>query len=119
MPSFTITIPHWHPTPQNAWHGTHWAVRAKAKKADREMIAVYFWDAPVALTKRRLTLTIVLAPGKRGGDPDCYWKSLLDGLSACGALVDDNRKWVELMPVVYERGDAVTWGSRITLEDIE
>jgi hypothetical protein len=102
----TLIIPNWHPATLNSWDGRHWSVRARAKRIDRELLG---WHAraagiPPAKGKRRVSLVIVLAPRQRGGDPDCYWKSLLDSLVAAGLLTDDNRLGCELGTVRFVRG---------------
>lgn len=110
--SWSVLIPDWHPAKLNELLGVHWAVAARRKKADRRMLMVYCHNHGVekATTKRRVDLTITLAPRQRAADPDAYWKTTCDALVACGALVNDSHKWVELAPVRYERG-----GSKSTL----
>lgn len=118
MGTWTVGIPGWHPRRVNEWDGRHWASRSRAKKSDRQVVALCCLAArvPPASCRRRVTLTITLGPRQRGADPDSYWKSLLDALVACGALRDDRKEWVELAPVRYDRGPARA--SRITLEDL-
>lgn len=115
---YTVEITGWHPAKVNQWDGRHWAVRSKLKKADRDTVfwAVRAFGVPAASGKRRVGLTIVLGPRQRAGDPDCYWKSLLDGLVAAGVLVDDNRQGVELEPVRFCRGKCKA--TIITIEDV-
>ncbi|HYH64303.1 MAG TPA: hypothetical protein VD866_06355 [Urbifossiella sp.] len=115
-----VDIPRWHPARVNQLLGGHWARGHKLKSRDRFMVLAYARDAkvPPATGRRRVRLKIVLLPGQRGGDPDCYFKSLLDALTGCGALADDNRQHVELAPVEYERGTRDDWGTVITLEDV-
>jgi Holliday junction resolvase RusA-like endonuclease len=86
------------------------------KSADKEVVAWYMTTVPPATGKRRLLLTIVLGKGQRGGDPDAYYKSLLDALTTCGQLTDDNRQGVELAPVQFVRG--ATPATIIMLEDL-
>lgn len=113
-----VYIPHWHPTPLNRLKG-HWAVAARMKKADRQMVAAYFAGQPKAERKRRRQLTIILAPGRRKCDPDAYDKALNDALVHAGALVNDSDNWLEISPVKYERGSSSTdWGSLIELTDL-
>ena len=114
----TVWIPAWHPARTNELLTVHWAAAGRRKRADKEMVAGYCKQADVlkATGKRRVSLTIVVKPKQRRADPDSHWKSLLDALVACGMLVNDSPKWVELAPVVYER--AADWGTRITLEDV-
>jgi hypothetical protein len=93
-------------------------VRAKAKKGDRELIHYYakMANVPPAASKRRVSLLLTLGPRQRGGDPDAYWKSVLDGLVHCGALKNDTKEWVALGDVEYHRGPQKA--TRITLEDV-
>ena len=132
MATHTLTIADWHPTRLNELVGSHWAVAARLKAQDKALVAHYAHDqgVPRATGKRRVGLTIHLRPKQRAGDPDAYWKSLLDALTAAELLIDDNRQHVELSPVEYVRprkkgrrkGPAANEtpfsGSVITLEDM-
>jgi hypothetical protein len=112
---WTIRIPNWHPTLLNKLLGSHWAQAARMKKADMTIISHAARGIPAADGKRRLLLHIVLEPNQRAGDPDAYWKSLLDGLVHCGALRNDSREWVECEPPTFSRGaEKVTF---VTLEE--
>jgi hypothetical protein len=116
QPRYSVTIPNWHPIKLNELLRGGWRIAHRLKNVDREIVAYAFWSMPKAKGKRRVTMTILLAKGQRAGDPDCYWKSGLDSLVACGALKDDRRQCVELMPVKFER--ATRAATIITLEDI-
>jgi Holliday junction resolvase RusA-like endonuclease len=98
--------------------GGHWAVAARRKKADAQMIAVYGRNVPKAAGKRRVELEIILKPRHRGGDVDSYWKSTLDGLKRAGLIVDDNRQHCEISQPTYSRGTETNWGTVIRLTDI-
>ncbi len=115
---WTITIPDWHPAKLNQLLGD-WRKRERLKKGDRFLVVFYVREhrVPVALGKRRVSLTITLAPRQRAADPDAYWKSLLDALVISGALTNDNRQVVELGPVEFVRGAKVS--TTITLEDLD
>ena len=63
-----------------------------------------------------MSLEITLAPRQRAGDPDAYWKSLLDALVRARLLVDDRRQYVELGAVTFARGKAKR--TVVTLEDL-
>ncbi len=112
-------VPNWHPTRLNDLLGVHWGTAHKRKQADKEMVAAYARMAGITLAKgkRRVRRIITLGPRQRGGDPDCFDKSLLDALVACGALKGDSKEWVELMPVEYATGDEKA--TTVLLEDIE
>lgn len=116
MSTHTVRIDGWHPAILNQWQGRHWSVGAKLKALDRENIAIEFLGTPKAEGKRRVSLSLVLGPKQRGGDPDAYWKSLLDALVNAGQLLDDSKEYVELGSVTYERGKRKA--TIITLEDV-
>lgn len=100
-----IIIENWHPTRLNQLLGCyHWSQANRLKKADAKMLAAYSRHVEKAAGKRRVTLTITMAPKMRCADVDAFWKSLLDGLVRNHLLIDDSPKWCEIMPVVYERG---------------
>jgi hypothetical protein len=100
-----ITIPWWHPVRLNELIGMHWSQIARLKKEDRGKIQAYLREHPIppATGPRRVHLAITLGKGQRGGDPDCYWKGLLDTLVNTKLLVDDSKEYVVLDPVDYIR----------------
>ena len=125
---WTVEIPNWHPIRTNEIVGADWRSVYKRKKEQHFLVAMSFWKAAVPpadrtidnypnRTKRRVTLTIVLGYRQRGGDPDAYWKVLLDSMVKCHVLVDDRKEWVELAPVQYERSEKPA--TIIVLEDLE
>ena len=118
---YLLVIPRWHPTPLNRLLKCHWGTAAKRKRSDWEIVAGHFLAEriPPAEGKRRLSVWLSLRPGQRAADPDAYHKTLLDALTACGALVDDNRQGVELPPVEFFRGTAGDWGTMLVLEDVD
>jgi hypothetical protein len=101
-----ITIPHWHPYRLNQTRGRHWSVEHRLKERDRALIALYAQTAGVAVATgpRRVHLALTLGKGQRGGDPDAYWKGLLDSLVRLYLLIDDSPKYVVLYPVEFARG---------------
>lgn len=113
-----LWIPRWHPARLNDLTGNRFKAN-RLKKADREMIWGYALRERITPAEgpRQVRLLIVLQPGQRGGDVDCYWKSTLDALKHANLLIDDSRKWVSLPPVQYQRGTVEWWGTRITLTD--
>lgn len=112
----TMEIPNWHPARLNQLLG-NWRKAGRLKRADREILTLYSRYKKTATGKRRVSLAIVLGPRQRGGDPDCWWKSTLDGLKHAGMILDDSKERVELGSVTYERGSQKA--TRITLEDLE
>lgn len=115
---WAVMVQGWQPARLNEYVGRHWAVGARKKKFDRELVAACCLGAgvPRAEGKRRVGLVIQLGPRQKGGDPDSYWKTVLDALVACGALVNDNKEGVELLPVEYTRG--ATRATIILLEEV-
>src|SRR5262245_7019908 len=113
-----IRIPNWHPARLNGLMHCHWGTRSRRKRADRQVVSVYakLCHVPKAKHRRRVDLCLTLGPRQRGGDPDAYLKSLLDGLVACGLLTDDNRQGVELGQVTFTRGSVLA--TEITLTDL-
>lgn len=116
---WVIRIDRWHPTRVNQLLNAHWAKRARMKRVDAQLIGASIIGAGVPRfdrARRRVGLQINLGYRQRAGDPDAYWKSLLDGLVECAALVDDSRTWCELVPVIFCR--KAVWGSVIGLSDL-
>ncbi len=105
MSEYVIHIPNWHPHRLNQLLKVHWSDAGRMKAGDMQMIASYGHKAGVtkATGKRRVEMTITLGKGQRGGDNDAYFKSTLDALVRLGYLKDDNRQWLDLEPVKYER----------------
>ncbi len=89
----------------NAMLGRHWAVKAKLKKGDREVVAFYarLHGVPKSVGKRRVSLEVVLTGRQKPLDDDNAFKGCLDALVACGLLVDDSPKWCSLGGVSYSR----------------
>lgn len=108
----------WRPSALNEFADRHWSVRKRAKDGDKAIVALYaqVQGIPRAAGRRRVTLWVGLAKGRRRHDPDAFWKSLLDALTAAGLLVDDGPEWCELAPVQYGRPPEPF--TAITLEDI-
>lgn len=103
--AWVVAIPGWHPTKLNDMLGGHWAKGHRLKGFDAQIVGLCVRGAgvPRAGCRREVTLEIVLGPRMRGGDPDCYWKSLLDALVLCGALKGDSKEHVVCHPVRYSR----------------
>lgn len=117
MASYIFHIPGWHAATVNQLLAKgKWAWTLKKK--DREMVAWYVKMAriPPATGKRRLSLTLIMGHRMRTPDPDGVFKSLLDALVKCGALLDDRKECLELMPVAFER--AKVKATRVELEDL-
>lgn len=117
MPTHRLFIPDWRPARLNTILG-HWAKAGRIKKKDREIVGVYFHleEIPKATGKRRVSLEIVLKGRQKQTDPDAYWKSLLDSLTACGAIVDDSEAYVELAGTTYRNGEPC--GTTIIMADL-
>ena len=113
-----LFVTNWHPARVNQWAGRHWSAKHRLRTSDYEILR---WDSnseevPLAQGKRRVSLEIVLGPRQRAGDPDAYWKLLLDNLKHLGLIRDDSREWLELGTVTFRRGPQRA--TAITLEDV-
>lgn len=113
---WTIEIDDYHPIRLNQLIGCHWATVRRRKDSVYRTLRWRSLDIPRAAGRRRVTLRLTLGPRQRAGDPDAYWKALLDACVRLGLLVDDSRTWVELAPVEFERGERKR--TVIELEDI-
>jgi hypothetical protein len=115
---FQLVIPDWRPALLNTLLGCHRWKRGRLKKCDRQLIGFYarLAGVPKAEGKHRVSLLLTLGPRQRAGDPDAYWKSVLDGLVHAGLLADDNRQGVELGRVAFDRGARME--TTIVLEDV-
>jgi len=105
---WTVEIPEWHPATLNGLIAGHWGKRKRIKSSDAEVLFGHLFRAHVTLAKgkRHLSMTCVLAGRQKVRDDDNCWKSLLDGLTKVGALVDDAPDWISKDPVTFQRGDA-------------
>lgn len=114
-----VRIDRWHPARLNQLINVHWATAARRKKHDAQIVALSVAGAgvPKAESKRRVSLEITLAPRQRAGDPDAYWKSLLDSLVHCGALRNDSHVWLELGGITFARGPIAS--TVICLENVQ
>lgn len=112
-----VEIPGWCPPSINRYYHGHWAERARAKKRAAETVAAACLAAgpPLATTKRRLSIRLTLPKGRRAPDEDNIGKALRDGLTACGAIVDDAPEWCETGAYEIDRGPLKT---TLTLEDV-
>lgn len=115
--TYTMTILGWRPRSLNELIGFHHMTVYKLKKRDKERIALekLVQGIPDAVHKRRVSLRIMLQGRDKVMDGDNVWKSILDALVACLALVNDTQEWVELGSVEYERGKRATV---LTLTDV-
>lgn len=115
--TYSVFIPQWRPASLNQLMNGKLRDRMRLKKSDRQIISFYCCRLPKATGKRRVTLHVVLGKRMNEYDYDNAWKSLLDGLVKCGALVDDRAEYVEQGALTYSR-DWDKWGTHIVLEDI-
>ncbi len=117
-------IPNWMPATVNQIYDRHFWVGAELKKRDKRLVGAFAGmqgtqtidrDRPI---KRRVSLVIRLAKGKRAADPDAYWKSTLDALVHADLLRNDSHVWCEHGGVIFERSKTAEFGTTIILEDI-
>lgn len=115
--TYTMTIIGWRPRSLNELMKVHYMIAYRLKKRDKARIAVekIVQRIPDAVHKRRVSLRIVLHGRDQVMDGDNVWKSCLDALVACRALVNDTPEWVDLGSVDYDRGKRATV---ITLTDL-
>lgn len=116
---WTMHIPGWRPASVNQLLQRHWALAAKLKKNDQEVVsrAVMAYGVPRASGKRKVSILILIPKGLRTKDPDAYYKSLLDALVRSGALRDDTRNYVEISQPRFGKGEILE--TFITLEDVD
>ena len=123
MPATTTTcqrwrleIPGWRPALLNELLGRHPMSVARRKAHDRRILgrALVAYGVPRATGPRGVHLEIT---GRFGvfPDPDSPWKSLLDALVRCGALVDDSAEFCHWTPATFRRGAP---GTVIELRDL-
>ncbi len=95
----------------------HWFAH-RLKKRDRLWIELEAKSQGIvpAAGKRLVKLIVTMAPKQRCPDPDAWQKSIGDALTHAGLILDDNHKWVEWCPVVYQRGEFREMA--ILLEDV-
>jgi Holliday junction resolvase RusA-like endonuclease len=117
MATQTLVIPDWTPPTCNQLFRGRLRDRIRLAKEARQLIRGYTMGiCPVAKSKRRVTLRIILGPRQKAADVDAYWKAVCDGLKHGEMIVDDSRQWCELAPVQYGRADRKR--TEIVLEDV-
>lgn len=113
---YVLEIPGWLPAPLNQLLG-HWAKAHRLKVKDREMIGKA-WLAhgyPKATGLRTVHLYLIGGKNNRARDDDSSWKSTLDALVQCGALVDDSPAYARTGLVRHAKAEQPA--TFITLED--
>lgn len=112
---YRMEIPGWAPTLDNQLRGNVMAVHLR-KKADVEQVAraKLVYGVPKATGPRRVSVEISGRYGRKP-DPLAPFKSLLDALTRCGLLVDDDTRYCVPEPARYVRGPK---GTVIILEDL-
>jgi hypothetical protein len=116
---YAITVQGWRPALDNELTRKHWRVKDGLKRRD---VAIVAWacrtqGVPTATNRRRVAVRITNRYTSRYPDPLAPFKSLLDALVRCGALVDDSGRWCEVVtPAQYRRGPLAT---TIELTDLE
>lgn len=112
-----IELPGWRPPSLNRYVSQDWRVRRRLKMETTERVAeaCVLRRIPRATRKRRVSIRLAV-PSGRHPDHDNLTKALYDGLTACGALVDDGPEWVETGRYDALRGPLKTV---VILEDVE
>lgn len=116
--SWVIWMPGWIPVSLNRLLYRHWASASRAKRAAMAAVVAACVDCrvPAATGRRRVSIVVGLPDRRHRPDVDNLPKAVLDGLTACGALVDDSDDWCEQTAVRIAYG--VDKGTTITLEEI-
>ena len=119
MSRHCLWLPDYTPPSLNQLKG-HWAVAAKKKKADRELVAAHALaqGLPKAAAPRLVELRVVLAAGQRAMDEDNVWKALLDSLVQAGLLKDDSPKWCKRAPAEFLRSGTDLRETFVILTDL-
>lgn len=122
----TIWIPGWYPAPLNKLMGRAESYSGKLKRNDLAVVAASFMASGIlrATGRRRVDLHIVLACGKRRPDKDGQWKSVLDALTHCGAILGDSPNLLMQGKVSFSRaeefvGEHPVYGTFVIIEDLE
>lgn len=115
--TYTFTFPG-HCATVNQLYAGHWGRKAKLKRRDRDIvgIAVKVAGVPRATGKRRVSIHLTMGYKMRTPDPDGIYKSLLDSLVQCGALLDDRKETCEITPPTFGRGKVAE--TVVVLEDV-
>lgn len=102
---WTVIIYDWLPPTANRLFRGKLRRRMHLEKESRSFFAVYceLFEVPRATGKRRVTVRVESA-ARRLADPDAYLKASHDGLVACGRLVDDSSRYLEIGTPAVERG---------------
>lgn len=119
---WSFVIPRWLPVSLNKLLRLHWAARSRYQREAAEIIGLYgrvLDKVPEATQKRRVSLRLILPPGRPFLDTDNVWKQTLDALVKARLLVDDSPEWFVMGVCTEERGTKSSFGTIVTLEDIQ
>lgn len=97
--SWTIEIPGWTPPSLNSLLYAHWTTARRTKQKAMATVAACCLETRVtrATGRRRVAITVTVKQSSHMLDADNVPKSILDGLTHVGALVDDRSEWCELV----------------------
>lgn len=114
---WVLCLPFWRPTLDNQLIGVHWAIAAKRKAADAEVIyAACLAEGVTRPLGCRRVRAWIIQPRGRWPDGPAPLKALNDALTTAGAIVDDSDRWLAWEKPGYERG---ALGTVIEIKDIE
>lgn len=119
---YMLVLPRWRPPLQNEYRGRHWSVAHRLRCTATDILAAHALQqrVPRATGRRRLTLSVRLAPRQKRWDRDASDKLLLDALINAGLLIDDSDRGLDgRMEVDFHRGTAEDWGCVLYLTDLE
>lgn len=116
---YTLIIPGWRPALDNELFKLHWAMRARVKKRDAQMLWLTSLEAGIPIARGRRAVALLFS-GRygRGYVPDhpATLKSCLDGMVHARLLMDDSPEYLALdWPPAYVAGPR---GTVIVLEDL-
>lgn len=115
----TITIPNYRPPRSNDLFRARMRKRMGLERECKQFVAYYSRDVPKAAGRRRVSMHVWLAVRQQLPDceEDCL-KAVLDGLTACGLIIDDSRRWCECPRTVFTKTLLRQPRTVITLEDL-
>lgn len=116
-PGWRVPIPLWQPPSLNEYLGGHFMRVAREKAAVAEVVGGYFLKSGVPAATGRRRVSIALRTPRPGRFPDHsnLLKALEDGLTACGAIIDDGDEYLKTGDYYPSRGPQLTI---IILEDL-
>ncbi len=117
MATHVLRIDNWWPTRINVLMRSHYHARNRLLKQDAEVIGLEALRQHIPRATGRRRVSLLIRYKNHALDPDGALKSLFDGLTVSGLILDDNRHQLEMGWVRYEK--ATRKGVEIVLEDLD